>query len=107
MFEFKPNPKPEPREKKKRKRIPPISEKKKHELKVYKKIRDQFLNENTICEKCLEKHSDQVHHQKGRQGHLLIDTSYFMAVCAPCHRHIEENPLESLKMGWSFKRLDK
>ena len=107
---FRPDPKPEPREKKKRKRIPQISERKKHELKVYKPIRDQYLLENPKCEKCMYSASTEIHHQKGRIGAnpipLLIDTAYFMAVCRACHRFIEDNPATALKMGWSLKRLE-
>ena len=113
---FRPNPKPEPREKKKRKRIPPVSERKKHELKVYKEVRHEYLLLHTYCERCLwlmENKSinhnvniaNQIHHKSGRIGALLVDTEYFMACCDTCHRYIEDNPLESLKTGWSLKRV--
>lgn len=101
---WKSDPKPERREKKKRKRIAPISESKKLDLKLYKQAREDYLNENPFCERCHVKHSDQIHHQKGRISSLLYNKRYFLAVCDTCHKHIELNPLESLKMGWSVKR---
>lgn len=108
---FKPDPKPEPRPKKEKKRIRQVSAKRKVKNDEYKIIRDQYLLENFKCEKCLYAESIEVHHQCGKVGGhpipLLIDTAYFMAVCRDCHVWIELHPLESLKMGWSLKRLDK
>jgi len=102
---FRPDPKPEPRKKKKRKRIPQVSEKRKHELAKYSKIREAYLNNNPICERCNVKHSDQIHHMRGRIGTALTDVNYFLAVCDSCHKYIEANPKESIKKGWSFPRL--
>jgi hypothetical protein len=101
---WKPDPKPEPRSKKKRKRIPYISESKKLDLKLYKQAREEYLNDNPFCERCNVKHSDQIHHQKGRISSLLYNPKYFLAVCDTCRKYIEDNPLEALKMGWSVKR---
>ncbi len=107
----KPNPKPEPRKKKEKKRIRPVSKKRKIKNDEYKIIRDQYLLENFKCEKCLYAESTEIHHQAGKVGGqpipLLIDTAYFLAVCRPCHRFIEENPSTALKMGWSVKRTGK
>lgn len=101
---WKPDPKPEPRPKKKRKRIAPISESKKLDLKLYKQAREEYLNENKVCERCNNSTRLEVHHRRGRIGSLLYNPKYFMACCGECHRHIENNPLEALKMGWSVKR---
>ena len=107
----KPDKKPEPRPKKEKKWIPQVSEKRKEKNKEYRIVRDQYLLENFKCEKCLYAESTEVHHQAGKVGGdlipLLIDPVYFMAVCRDCHRWIEEHPLESLKMGWSLKRIGK
>jgi hypothetical protein len=101
---FKPDPKPEPRPKNKAKGINKVSESKKLDLKLYKQAREDYLNNNPFCERCNIKHSLEIHHQKGRVSSLLYNPKYFMAVCRTCHRYIELNPLESLKMGWSIKR---
>jgi len=105
--EFKPDPKPEPRKKKAKKRINPISDKERSRKKQYKPIRDRFLLDHPICQACNFKHSDQVHHKKGRTGRLLIAVEYFLACCDTCHRFIEDNPATALKMGWSLKRIGK
>ncbi|RLI48613.1 hypothetical protein DRO61_06235 [Candidatus Bathyarchaeota archaeon] len=107
MFEFKPDPKPEKREKKKRKPIPKVSKKMQKQLRRYDVVREEYLNDHPICERCNEKHSDQIHHKKGRVGDLLTDKRYFLASCDTCHRWIENNPLEAIKMGFSIKRLEK
>lgn len=104
---FKPDPKPEPRKKKTKKAIRQVSVKRQGLNKQYRIVRDQYLLENFKCEKCLYAASTEVHHKKGRTGDLLADVAYFMAVCRDCHQFIELNPVTALKMGWSFKRLDK
>ncbi len=112
---WKPDPKPEPRSKKKRKRIPYMSDSRKLDQKLYESERKDYLEANPECERCiwLEKEenilrmilsSDQIHHRRGRIGSLLYNPKYFMACCNRCHKHIEANPKESFKMGWSVKR---
>jgi hypothetical protein len=49
--------------------------------------------------------ADQIHHKASRIGVKLSDSSDFLAVCGVCHRFIEDNPTEALKMGFSKKRL--
>lgn len=103
-MEWKSDPKPEPRQKKKRKRIPLVSESKKLDLKLYAQAREEYLNENPICERCHTKHSDQIHHKAGRVSSLLFNKKFFMAVCDPCHKYIEMNPNEAKEKGWSVLR---
>jgi hypothetical protein len=49
----------------------------------------------------------QIHHKKGRIGHLLWNTKYFLAVCPNCHRYIEDHPEQARSNGWSLSRLSK
>ena len=62
------------------------------ELTEYNVLRDDYMAEHDICEvKGCENPSNQLHHKKGRDGKLLIDTAYFMACCGVCHpRKIHE-----------------
>jgi hypothetical protein len=106
--EFKPQPKPEPRAKKPKAKIKPVSSKQAKALTEYAKVRKQFLAEHLYCQAnltgCLIV-ADQCHHLKGKLGALLIDPNNLLAVCGVCHRFIEDNPAEALKMGFSKKRL--
>lgn len=108
MRDFKPQPKPEPRAKKPKAKIKPVSTKQAKALTEYAKVRKQFLAEHLYCEAnltgCLIV-ADQCHHITGKLGALLIDPNNLLAVCGVCHRFIEDNPTEALKMGFSKKRL--
>ena len=108
MREFKPQPKPEARAKKPKSKIKPVSTKQAKALTEYAKVRKQFLAEHLYCQAnltgCLIV-ADQIHHKASRIGVKLSDSSDFLAVCGVCHRFIEDNPTEALKMGFSKKRL--
>jgi hypothetical protein len=107
MRPFTPQPKPEPREKKPKTKIKPVSTKQAKALTEYSKVRKQFLAEHLYCEANLTGCTtvvQDVHHTIGRGANLSnVDT--FLAVCRTCHRFIEDNPTEALKMGFSKKRL--
>lgn len=92
---------------KKPKKINPVSEKLSANLKIYKEVRETFLQKHPKCQVGVSgctKESTQIHHSKGRIGELLIDTKYFVAICYNCHRYVEENPLEAYQNGWSISR---
>lgn len=84
------------------KRIKPISDKKAEELSIYRPIRDDYLKEHTECEvNDCKNNSTHIHHKNGRNGKMLYDTDYFMAVCNKCHpQKIHENPEWSRSMGY-------
>jgi len=87
---------------KKKKTINPISDKRLNELALYRPIRDKYLNENTSCEvrECDNK-STHIHHKNGREGKMLYDYNYFMAVCNECHpEKIHENPAWARENGY-------
>lgn len=83
--------------------------------KRYKKAREEFLSTHPCCEVkipgCLipndgyNNEGIQVHHKKGRIGDLLWDKRYFLAVCANCHRFIEDHPFVAISNGWSLSRF--
>jgi hypothetical protein len=108
MRPFTPVPKPVPRGKKSKTKIKPVSTKQAKALTEYAKVRKQFLAEHLYCQAnltgCLIV-ADQIHHQASRIGAKLTDPSNLLAVCGVCHRFIEDNPTEALKMGFSKSRL--
>lgn len=88
------------------KSLRPRSVKRAKQEREYSHKRLLFLENNPVCQvKGCEMHSDQVHHKKGRIGELLTDERYFLAVCGPHHRYIENHPEEAKKHGYSLSRL--
>jgi hypothetical protein len=47
---------------------------------------------------------NQVHHTKGRDGDLLLDERFWMAVCERGHRKINEEPKWAQKCGFRFTK---
>lgn len=98
------------KENKPKKPISKFSDKKLQELKEYRKERDKYIKENTICEaklsNCTHIATD-IHHKAGRIGKLLCDTKYFISLCRSCHSFIEVNPKFAKEQGFSVNRLDK
>jgi hypothetical protein len=90
---------------------PPVSIKKesdprKEVNKEYNKLAKQFITLHPKCQvKSCNAPSACVHHKSGRVGELLLNTKYFLAVCLPCHRKIEENPTWAKKEGYSVSRI--
>lgn len=87
---------------KKQKVISPLSQKKADELKTYRPRRDKYLREHTKCEvKECNRPSTHIHHKNGRNGEMLYNVHYFMAVCNGCHpQKIHENPEWARAMGY-------
>jgi hypothetical protein len=85
-----------------KKRISPISEKKAEQLAIYRVKRDKYLSENTVCEvKDCNKPSSHIHHMNGRNGSMIYNEEYFMAVGICCHpKRIHENPAWARAMGY-------
>lgn len=96
----------EPKEKKAVKPIPKESEKIKGAKVRYKKARAKYLLAFPYCEVVTcNSLADQIHHKKGRIGSLLTDSDFFLAVCAECHKKIEENVTWAKENGYSLDRL--
>lgn len=90
--------------KEKRTPIKPASAKRADQLALYSILRKKWLK-GKLCGVhgcgCM---ADDVHHKKGRDGDLLVDTRYFLAVCRPHHRYITDHPAESIAEGYSISR---
>ena len=84
----------------KRSKINPISKKRRLERKEYAQLRLTYLKDHNMCEACGRFNSCEIHHKKGTFGKRLLDVTYFMAVCRPCHRYITDNPIPALEKGW-------
>jgi hypothetical protein len=99
LFSWKSGPKP-------KKPIPKVSPKRKATMKEYKKVRVEYLSAHPICQvDGCKRFATDVHHRKGRLGHLLCDVTHFLAVCRPCHQHIEIAPSWATENGYSESRL--
>jgi hypothetical protein len=82
----------------------------------YSSLRKQFLSkpENQFCKAkipgiCMGYRVQglnlTIHHQKGRIGNNLNDTSHWLPCCLSCHNFIESNPLIAKELGFSENRL--
>ena len=62
---------------------------------------------NGMCEaatrRCIGP-AGQIHHRKGRDGDLVDDLDYLLAVCYACHDYIHSHPNESYERGWMIRR---
>src|SRR5688500_5357244 len=59
--------------------------------KEYEKVKREFLRKHKACQVCCESPATDLHHKRGRNGKLLTDIRYFLAVCRPCHDHIHSD----------------
>jgi hypothetical protein len=94
----------------KSKPIPPRSQKRSKEERLYLAKRVLFLQEHRMCEAhlpglCTDFASD-IHHKQGRTGDLLTDETKWLASCRRCHEWIENNPAEAQEKGFSIKRIN-
>jgi len=108
MERFNPQPKPIKPDKKKPTRAPQISSQQATRLAKYVMARALYLKDHPMCEvgSCY-KHSNQIHHKKGRAGKLLLDSKWFLACCTNCHRYIEDHPAWAQNSGYSVSRGQK
>ena len=93
-------------EKPPKKKVQPIkkeSKKLKKNREVYGLLRLNFLALKEFCEVCGYK-ATEIHHKKGREGDMLNDINYWMAVCRGCHVLIHDSPSLSYKFGYLIKR---
>lgn len=90
--------------KEKRTPIKKVSDKRQDQVTLYFLMRHKLI-QGKLCQvkNCRSKATD-VHHQRGRDGYLLLDTRYWMFVCRPHHRYITDHPAESIAEGYSISR---
>ena len=90
---------------KSKKSISKFSKKMLSNLRVYRKLRDKYLEENPVCEfKGCSSSQVELHHKKTRE-YYLCDVSIFMSVCRQHHKWIDENDKESRKLGYLLQSI--
>ncbi|HXU28813.1 MAG TPA: hypothetical protein VN698_16405 [Bacteroidia bacterium] len=89
-------------------KIAPISKTRAEALKRYRRLRDKYFEEHSVCEfPGCGSTKITLHHMRGRIGAFLTDRRWFKSLCIPHHQWIEQNPVAAQKLGLSYKRLDK
>lgn len=92
-----------------KKPIPPRSQKRSKEEKLYSAKRVLYLQNHPMCEAHLPgictDYATDIHHMSGRIGDLLLDTNYWKALCRKCHDYVENNPEIAKEKGLSINRL--
>lgn len=107
--ERRPKPKPRTPIKKKFYVIKKVADNTAEELKIYRILSKDFKKDNPICQCGInhcQRETTDVHHKKGRGKYLNV-VKYFLAVNRVCHRWINENNEEAMKLGLSLSRLTK
>jgi 5-methylcytosine-specific restriction endonuclease McrA len=69
-------------------------------MKLYNKLKEEFLTKNTKCLVCTKANAVDVHHVAGRYGKGLTDVNNFLPVCRQCHNWIHENGKEARELGF-------
>lgn len=91
--------------------IPPRSPKRSKQESQYGKLRKEFLSKYPMCQAHLPNTCTQiatdVHHMKGRIGNLLLNQTYWLALCRGCHNWIENHPEAAKELGFSLSRIQK
>jgi ATPase subunit of ABC transporter with duplicated ATPase domains len=86
--------------------IPVRSKKRAAEESEYSRRKKKFLTLHPTCMvKGCQTPSFDVHHKSGRDGKMLINVMYFLAVCRNCHNEIELNPEWAKEQGYSVSRI--
>jgi hypothetical protein len=92
-----------------KKPIPPRSQKRSKEEKLYSAKRVLYLQDHPMCEAHLPgictDYATDIHHMSGKIGDLLTDEKYFKALCRSCHQYVETHPEIAKEKGLSINRL--
>lgn len=89
-------------------RIKPVAPKRAAELAEYSKLKAQYIAIHQICEVVgCNRQAVDIHHQKGRENDLLLDTNFWMAICREHHIYYTENSKEAIEQGISHLRTAK
>jgi hypothetical protein len=78
-----------------------VSKKQQARLRIYYKLKDDYLSQNPVCEICNKRGSGStdVHH-KEKRGPKLNDVSTWAALCRQCHSYVEDNKSWAREEGW-------
>ncbi len=68
-----------------------------------------YQRSDGVCERCGAGPVEQLHHRRARGagGSRRTDTNTpanCLAICSPCHLHIETNRTEAKDMGWLVRQ---
>lgn len=89
-------------------RIKPVAPKRAAELAKYSKLKAQYIAIHQICEVVgCNRQAVDIHHMKGRENDLLLDTNFWMAICREHHIYYTENSKEAIEQGISHLRTAK
>ncbi len=85
-----------------------VTAKRAGQLQEYAKLRKEYMALYPVCEvpECNER-SVELHHQKGRENDMLLDTNYFFACCKRHHDEFTEHSKEAIENGYSVSRTAK
>lgn len=72
-------------------------------LKEYSKLKKEFIKGKT-CPEYPKLPVEDVHHMRGREGSLLLDTRYWLAVSRKAHIKITNNPAWARSKGYNLKK---
>jgi hypothetical protein len=85
--------------------IKKVSEKQKDRNFKYKRLREDYIKNNPICEfEDCNKPVQEVHHKSGRIGKSMFQD--FMSVCSDHHFYIHNHPEESYLKGYLIKKTN-
>lgn len=85
-----------------------MSAKQTERMKVYKKLRYEFMKDHPQCQAllaCSGSPASDIHHIKGRIGKNLFNTENFLSVCRPCHTKIHDKHSLAKILGLIKSRL--
>ena len=61
----------------------------------------KLLDERTLCQRCQQKRSQDVHEIKSRaRGGSILDERNLACLCRPCHNWVTSHPQEAHDEGW-------
>lgn len=84
-------------------KIKPVSDQQSERLKIYAQLKKIWIK-GKQCKVC-GGDATEVHHMKGRENDLLLDTSWWLPVDFDCHRKITDQPAWAEANGYSVSRL--
>lgn len=92
-------------------RLNPISKRRAGQLKGYRILRKCFLKmpKNRWCPVMLKIHGQyvpatEIHHKKGREGDMLLDVEFWMAVSRQGHNFVHANQTRARSYGWLLRK---
>ena len=77
----------------------PVSDRQRHRLSIYRRLRRSFLQSNQKCARYSTMPSREIHHTRGRAGTLLVDVRFWVAVSREAHDWIQSHPIEARAEG--------